>query len=377
MKRIHRSLLCGLPVMLTIGLVACSSTGDKPKPAELAPLANSIGVKPLWNATLAKGTPDFELAVVGTEVVAASADGTVTRLDINTGKTLASYRHEHALSAGVGADAQGAAVVDVNNELVYVKRDGTAAWRQRLPTQVLAAPLLAKGAVFVLGMDQAVRAFDASSGSSLWVSTRTVPSLVLSRAGGLAVDGETLYAALAQGRVAALSTTSGVVRWDQAVASSRGSNEVEKLTDLVGKPVLAGGDVCVRSYQVGPLCVAQNTGRTKWNKNLSGAEPIGADNTQVIAADKNGLITSYKRDTGDTEYTIDKLKFRDLSAATILPRSFVLGDESGNLHWYNRADGAAAARLPTDGTRITTAPVQAGAVLIARTQNGLYAYSLE
>jgi outer membrane protein assembly factor BamB len=358
-------------------LAACSSTGDKPKPADLAPLTNTLNVKPLWNASLGKGSVDFELAVVGAEVVAASMDGTVVRLDVNTGKTLASYRHEHSLSAAVGADAQGAAVVDVNNELVFIKRDGVAAWRQRLPAQVLAAPVLAKGAVFVLGMDQSVRAFDVSSGSSLWVSTRTAPSLLLSRAGGLAIEGETLYAALAQGRLVALSTTSGVVRWEQTVASSRGSNEVEKLTDLVGKPILVGGDICVRSYQTGPACAAQNSGRTKWSKNLSGAEPLTADATQVVLSDKNGLISSYQRESGETQYTLDKLKYRDLSAPALLRDSFAVGDGSGNLHWYKRSDGAAVARLTTDGTRIVNAPVLAGQTMIARTQNGLYAFTAE
>jgi outer membrane assembly lipoprotein YfgL len=373
-------------LMVTMGVVfvafssllgGCSSTGDKPKPTELTPLINTIAVKQVWTAATGKGSADFEIAVVGNEIVTASIDGTVSRLDLATGKTLASYRHDQLISAAVGADSEVTAFVDVRNELIVLRRDGTVAWRQKLPSQTLAAPLVAKGAVFVLSTDQTVRSFDVASGSSLWVSSRTIPSLLLSRAGGMTIEGETLFVALAQGRVAALSTTSGVVRWEQTVITARGANEVEKLTDLIGKPFLVAGDVCVRSFQAGIACVAQQSGRSKWTKMVSGSAPIAVDQKQVIASDRISVVSSFNRDNGDTQFTIDRLKHREVSAAVLLGRSFVLGDELGVLHWLGRDDGAALARMTTDGSAINTAPVLAGKTLIARTQNALYAFVAE
>ncbi len=364
-------------VVLSSLLGGCSSTGDKPKPTELTPLVNTISVKQVWTAAMGKGSADFEMAIVGGEIVMASIDGAVSRLDVTTGKTLVSYRHDQMISAGVGADGEVTAFVDVRNELIVLRRDGGVAWRQKLPSQTLAAPLVAKGAVFVLSTDQTVRSFDVASGSSLWVSTRAIPSLLLSRAGGMAIEGETLFVALAQGRVAALSTTSGVVRWEQTVITGRGANEVEKLTDLIGKPFLVTSDVCVRSFQAGIACVAQQSGRSKWTKTVSGSAPIAADQKQVIASDRISVVSSYSRDTGDTQFTIDRLKHREVSGAALLGRSFVLGDELGVLHWLGRDDGVALARMSTDGSAIVSAPVLAGKTLIARTQNALYAFIVE
>jgi outer membrane protein assembly factor BamB len=360
-----------------IALAACSSTGDKPKPTELKPLVNTLNVKQLWNTSLSAGTVDFELAVVGTELVAATKDGTVTRLDSATGKQTSSYRHDQKITAAVGADGDVAAFVDARNELVAVKRDGNLAWRQKLPTRVLTAPLVTKGSVFVLGSDQTVRAFDVSSGSSLWVSTRAVPALVLTRAGGLAATGETIFAALAQGRIAALSTTSGAVRWEQSVVSARGANEVEKLTDLIGKPALVEGDVCVRSFQAGVACVAQQSGRTKWTKPGFGNMPIALDASMVIVSDRDSVLTGLKRENGDSLWSVDRLKYRDLSGAATLGRSFVVGDSLGFVHWMNRESGAALARMPTDGTTVNTTPMLVGQTLVVRTQNSLYAFVAE
>lgn len=377
-----RSKLFSLPqlgvVAAVIALSACSSTGDKPAPTELKPLANTLNVKQAWTYSLAKGSADFNMAVNGgNELVAATIDGTVVRLDSATGKVNASYRHEHGITAGVDATTEIAAFVDAQNDLILLKREGAVAWRQKLPTQVLTSPLIAKGSVFVLGMDQTVRAFDVASGTSLWTSARTAPALLLRQASGMTIDGETLYAGLAQGKAASLSTTSGAVRWEQTLMSPRGGNEIEKLTDLVGKPKLVEGDLCVRSFQTGVACVAQQSGRSKWTKNLSGNLPIAADATQVIAIDRESLIQAYARDTGNSLFTVNALKHRDVSAAALLNRSFVLGDSQGFVHWLARDTGNFVARMSTDSTAINTAPVLAGQTVVVRTQNALYAYQTE
>lgn len=365
--------VCWGALSMALMLSACSST-DKPKPTELKPLVNSLSVKPLWNTSLSSGTADFELAVVDAELVAATKDGTVVRLDASTGKLSSSYKHDQPITAAVGADSEVSAFVDARNELVVIKRDGKLAWRQRLTTRVLTAPLVTKGSVFVLGSDQVVRAFDLASGSSLWVSTRAVPALVLNRAGGLVASGETLFAALAQGRVAALSTTSGAVRWEQSVVSARGANEVEKLTDLIGKPALVEGDICVRSFQAGVACVAQQSGRAKWTKASFGNMPIAADTSMAIVSDRDSVITALKRENGESLWSVDRLKYRDVSGAASLGRSFVVGDALGFVHWMSRDSGAALARMPTDGTVINTTPTLIGQTLVVRTQNSLYAF---
>jgi outer membrane protein assembly factor BamB len=200
---------------------------------------------------------------------------------------------------------------------------------------------------------------------------------VLTRAGGLAAAGETVFAALAQGRIAALSTTSGAVRWEQSVVSARGANEVEKLTDLIGKPALAEGDVCVRSFQAGVACVAQQSGRTKWTKPGFGNMPIALDTSMVIVSDRDSVLTGLKRENGDSLWSIDRLKYRDLSGAASLGRSFVVGDSLGFVHWMSRESGAALARMPTDGTAVNTTPMLVGQTLVVRTQNSLYAFVAE
>ena len=50
------------------------------------------------------------------------------------------------------------------------------------------------------------------------------------------------------GRLVGLNPDNGVVRWEAPVATARGTNEVERLVDVVGPAARMGNSVCVRAY---------------------------------------------------------------------------------------------------------------------------------
>ncbi|MEY3474666.1 MAG: outer membrane protein assembly factor BamB, partial [Pseudomonadota bacterium] len=84
-------LSAALSAVLVAGVLAlagCASKSERPKPAELGPVPALIGVKQAWSARV--GPVDFGLqtAVVGTQVVVASGDGTVAGIDAQTGRDL-------------------------------------------------------------------------------------------------------------------------------------------------------------------------------------------------------------------------------------------------------------------------------------------------
>lgn len=363
-----------LLAVAALGLAACSSTPDQPKPVELAPLVNVIGVRAAWSVPLAAPRPDFETAAVGKEFVAASRDGEIVRVDATSGKLIARFKSELPLTAAVGADEQSEAVVNTQNELLLYDRSGALKWKQRLPATVITAPVIAGGLVIVLSTDQTIQAFELADGSKRWASTRTPASLLLNRGGGMVVEGDMLYAGLAQGRMAALSVSSGTVKWEETVVSSRGANEIERLTDLVGKPAVKGSDACVRAFQTGITCVQLADGKSLWMKTADSDTPVTMDSRTVYATERNGKVLALNRSNGETLWTNDKFGYRGLSAPLALGRSVVFGDAFGLVHFLNRDDGALLARMKTDGTAITGQPVLSGSTLVVRSEGGLFAF---
>lgn len=373
-----RSFLPALLAVTLAGLLsACSSTpgwvptpfgSDGPKPAALAPNPERVKVRQAWSAKL--GPVGFPLAVqpVGSQVLVAAGDGTVAMLDAATGAVRWRSKPVGPLSAGVGGDAELAAVVTQGNELVVMSQ-GLTLWRQKLGHQVYTAPLVAGGRVFVLGADRSVVAFDAVSGLRLWTQQRPGEALTLRQAGVLLAVGNTLVVGQG-GRMAGLNPDNGSLRWDAAIATSRGTNDVERLVDLVGRVSRVGDNVCARAFQAAVGCVDAARGAVVWTRPASGADGLGGDETRVFGTESDGRVIAWRRSDGERQWSVDSLRLRGLTAPVLLGRSLAVGDASGFVHLLSREDGSLLNRLPTDGSAIAATPALVGDTLVVVTRSG-------
>jgi len=327
-----------------------------------------LGVRQVWAAKV--GATDFplNLRVVDQSVFLANADGTVWALNAATGAELWRANVGAKVAAGVGSDGQFVALVTRANELVVLEA-GRELWRQKLSALVFTSPLVAGRRVFVLGADRAVGAYDAASGRKLWNQQRPGEPLVLQQAGVLLPVGDTLVAGLA-GRLAGLQPANGAIRWEVPIATPRGTNDVERLVDLVASASRDGDSVCVRAFQAAVGCVNAARGNVLWTKPAVGAVGLGGDDRWVFGTEADGKVIAWARGTGERAWVSERLKYRGLSAPLALGRSVVVGDESGLVHFLSREDGSPLTRLQTDGTPVAAAPVVAGNTLIVATRGG-------
>ena len=169
-------------IALAVVLGACSSKPERPKPADLAPSAALIGVRQAWTARVGEVTFPLQAQVSGNTLAVAGGDGTVALLDAASGRDIWRGSAGAPLSAGVGSDGKVAAVVTTANDVVAMA-DGKVLWRQKLPAQVYAAPLVAGARVFVLAADRSVTAFDGQTGRRLWAQQRPGEPPTLPQAG--------------------------------------------------------------------------------------------------------------------------------------------------------------------------------------------------
>ena len=241
--RLLRWLRGGAALAAALLLVACSGT-PKPKPGPLEPVTPQIGGRQVWSSKL--DSVQYPLLVAVNQTAAsggiftvAGTDGTVIALQADTGAELWRGSVGARLSAGVGSDGRFAAVVTRDNEVVTLDA-GRLVWRARLASRVATAPLVAGERVFVMGVDRVVHAFDALDGRKLWTLQRPGEPLTLAKGGVLAAYQDTLLAG--QGaRLVGIDPTRGSLRWEVAVAAPRGTNEVERLADLLAPAVRIGG----------------------------------------------------------------------------------------------------------------------------------------
>lgn len=369
MRQLWSKPLRGLAVVvgLVVTLAGCSGP-EKAKPLDLGPNTALIGVRSAWSSSI--GTVGFPLEVrsVGNLIYVAGSDGTVAAIDARTGGDLWRTALGVKLSAGVGSDGRYVSVVSNDNELITLDANKEI-WRQKLGALTLTAPLVAGARVFVLSADRSVTAFDVATGRRLWQQQRTGEALVLRRSGLIMAVGDTLVVGLG-GRLVGFQPLTGKVRWEAQVANSRGTNEVERLVDLVAGVSRDGNQVCVRSFQSAVGCVDAATGNLLWSKTASGAAGVDGDESTLFGTESDGRVVAWRHTDGERQWVSERLRFRGLSAPVLAGRSLVIGDEEGTLHFLSRQDGAPLNRLSTDGSAIVTTPVLAGQTLVAVTKRG-------
>ena len=351
-------------------LGGCSWFGgsNAPKPAPLEQISPQLAVSVAWQGRVDSVKFPLSVATPKGQYVLAGTDGVVQALSAVDGASLWRADLNQGLAAGVGSDGRYAAVVTRNSELVVLD-EGKVLWRKTLKTPVVTAPFVAGERVFVLTLDRMVLAFDALDGRRLWELRRPGDALTLQQSGVIGAYGNTLV--VGQGaRLAGVDSLRGTVQWEAPVSTPRGTNEVERLADLVAPVVRSGELLCARAFQSAVGCVNAERGGPVWSRNVGGTQGLGGDAELIVGADASDRITAWATRNVDVQWTADQFQNRRLSAPAVLDRAVVFGDGEGYVHFLSRDKGKTLQRLPTDGSPIATAPVVSGNTLLIVTRNG-------
>jgi outer membrane protein assembly factor BamB len=371
-----------LPVVALAALLGACSGASGPKPAELPRLQNAPPVRQLWSVSVGSAeTFVFSPALVDGSVYAAGHYGTVLRVDAANGREIWRASAGMQLSGGVGADARTVAVAsDKGDVLALDAETGKPRWRARVSSEVLAAPAVGAGLVVVRSLDNRVFAFEAADGKRRWVYQRPAASLVIRTPAGVALEGDTAFAAFAGGKLAAIALSNGGQRWEATVSLPKGATELERVTDVVGEPAVQGREVCAASYQGRVACYEASSGRQVWAREISSITGVSLDARYAFVADDRGAVQAFDRSSGRSVWKQDKLAHRQLSAPAPLGELVAVGDFEGYVHFLERESGAFVTRFDAgDGYAVRAVPLAlpGGARILVQTQGGgLHALAL-
>ena len=377
-----------LVALVALALGGCSSLNPLdllssgpagPKPASLPALSNPQPVRVLWSARI--GGADrfiFSPALAGDSVYAAARDGSVARLDAASGQTRWRVSVDTRLSSGVGSDGRTAVVASERGEVIALDaQSGSVRWRARVSSEVLAAPALGQGLVLVRSVDSRIFAFGADDGKRRWVYQRAATSLVVRSPAGVSVGADTAYAGFSGGKLVAIALSNGGVRWEATVSLPKGATELERVSDVVGEPVLQGREVCAASYQGRVACFEPQNGRQVWSREVSSLTGVSVDARYAYVSDERGAVHALDRSNGRSVWKQDRLAHRQLSLPWPVGSAVAVGDLEGQVHFLARDSGAFIARVATDGGAVRAAPIAVPGGFLVQTQyGGLFALSL-
>jgi outer membrane protein assembly factor BamB len=172
------------------------------------------------------------------------------------------------------------------------------------------------------------------------------------------------------GRLVGINPLNGAIRWESPIASPRGTNDIERLVDLVGRVSREGDVVCARAFQSAVGCVDAQRGTLLWSKPANGSSGVHGDDKNVIGVEADGRIIAWRRTDGERVWVSERLRYRNLTTPLVIGRSIVVGDDAGLVHLVSREDGSAITRVSTDASAVAAAPVLADGTLVVVTRSG-------
>jgi len=243
---------------------------------------------------------------------------------------------------------------------------------------VLSAPQAAGEFVVVRSGDSRIFGLDARDGARRWEYQTTPPALTLRANPGVVLVENFVIAGMPAGKLVVLNVANGGVVWETVVAAPKGDNELERITDIAGPPLVEAGRVCAATFQGRVACYETQKGEQLWARPASSVDSLGTDDLSVYLSEDTGSVLALDRNTGASVWKQDKLAYRNLSAPLATKDHVVVGDFEGQVHFLKFEDGSFAARVATDGGAIAAAPKAIDdKVLVQTRKGGIYAISLK
>ncbi|WP_018411011.1 outer membrane protein assembly factor BamB [Methyloversatilis thermotolerans] len=370
----RRTALFAVGVLLLNGCSSLDSLNPfsgpaKPKIPPLVAIQPTAQVSEVWRFGAGKSENFvFSPAVVDGTVYVAGRDGSLARID--DGRLMWKIDTGRKLSGGVGADDKLVVVGTEKGDVLAFSSDGKPLWQAVVTSEVLSAPEVSDGMVFVRSSDSRVQAFSAADGARKWNYQRANPALTLRTSAGLVTTPSLVIAGFPGGKLVAINRTSGAAVWEATVALPRGTTELERIADITSTPVVAGREVCSSAFQGRVACFDLASGNALWTRDISSSAGIDVDAQNLYVSDDKGSVYALDRATGASLWKQDGLAKRYPGKPLALERFVAVADIEGIVHLLQRENGAFAARASGDGSAID-APMQPyGRAFVAQSRAG-------
>jgi len=373
------------PIKIIVGFVSlvfifgCASKGSEIPPLKkLNSTSVDIGIN--WEKSVGDpGAYQFVPALYDELVCGAGVEGKISCFNSQTGKLVIKTNVGQQLAGGVGLSEQILLAGTVRGEALAVSiKSGEILWQTMINSQIL-GPAKATGEMIVVrGGSGDILALDKADGKVLWSYEVSQPALVLRSNSTVSIDsGGNIAVGLAEGRLVLLDSSSGEVKWDVVVAQKTGTNELERMSDVVGSPLIDNQTVCAIALNGNVACYEKDSGRRIWARKASSSKGLGGGDKEIFYTNDSDFIIALEKSTGTSIWNQETLYKRNLTAPYLYKNWILVGDSEGFIHVLSRADGRVLGRKLIDKSGFAEPVVGNGDAVYLQSVGGrLYSLSV-
>lgn len=339
-------------VVTTSVIVACGGGANKDADffvEEVAPkkpkVSNQTRLDRKWAANIGKGVRSGDAilspALLGDYLYAASANGSVKKVDATSGKQVWESKFKNqVITAGVGV-GNGLVLMATDSGKVYAlnQETGETSWQVTLSSEILASPVIDSNIVVARTGDGKVYGLAAYDGEIIWTISRQLPRLTLRGDSRPLIFGGAVFAGFSDGTLAAVEAASGRALWDFPISFARGTSEIDRLSDIDTDPLLVGNYIYVSSYQEVTHALNIQRQTIEWSTDVSSFHPLAYDAAYLYITDRKGVVHKVDRTNGSKVWSQDGLRLRSVSAPIAVGPYVLVGDGEGDLYVIEKRSG--------------------------------------
>src|SRR3984885_4207278 len=373
-----------LPLSFAALLIAagCSKDKDVEPPATLVKdFKSTLPVKKLWSEGVGGGKKQIKLrlglgpAIDNGLVFAASHKGEVVAVALDTGRNVWVKKLKVPISAGPAAGS--GIVVAGSSKGAVIALDGATGrqlWRSQINSELLSSPAISENVVVLRSVDGRLHGLETRTGKQLWSVEQQVPRLSLRGTAIPIVAKEIAISGFDNGKVMAVSLTTGDTIWDTALASPHGRTELDRLVDIDSAVRVVGENVFAAGFQGRTAMVALDSGQLWWSHDMSSYRGLSVDEDNLYVTESDGTVVAMRQRDGAEVWRNDKLKRRGLSTPVVTSTAIAVADFQGYLHWLDKNTGELVARERiAKKQRVSNPPAGSGDTVVVLTDGGTLA----
>jgi outer membrane protein assembly factor BamB len=359
-------------------VAGCSKDKDVEPPAKLVKFPTKLPVKQLWGDKVGGCKKQVKLrlglgpAYDNGLVFAASDKGELVAVNLETGRQVWVKKFKKMqFSAGPGA-GEGMVVVGSSKGWVIALQgsSGKELWRTRVNSELLSAPAISEKVVVMRSVDGRLHGFDAGGGKELWSVEQQVPRLSLRGTATPVIAKEIAVSGFDNGKVMAVSLTTGDTVWDTTLASPHGRTELDRLVDVDSAVGIVGENVFATGFQGRTAMIALDSGQIWWAHDMSSYHGLAVDEENLFVTESDGSVVALRQRDGSEVWRNDKLKRRGLSTPAVTTTAIAVADYQGYLHWLDKQTGELVARERVAKFRVDNPPIAIKNTVVVLDDNG-------
>ena len=324
-------------------------------PVELQNIDEEVELRRIWSASIGngQGSDYFELtpAIDGERIFAASEDGNIYGLELDSGDVIWRTRlDDETITGGVGAGRGLVLVGTANAEVIAFNQfTGEELWRGAVTSEVLSPPQTNGDVVVAQTVDGKLIALDAGDGARRWIYETTLPALTLRGTNRPVITPQGfVIAGFSNGTLVSVAADDGIWRWEERIAVPEGRYDIERVIDADGDLQLDGNRVLASSYQGNVMAFDIATGRIVWGMEASSYHGLDQGFGNIYYSSEASHVVAVRDNSNDIVWTNEDLEHRALTGPKTVGNYIVVADFEGWLHVISQIDGRIVGRMRVD-----------------------------